>query len=62
MSTNKSFSTETAERYSRALYEVVKESNEINKVENDLNNFLIILNSSFEIQNLRLGVVYDKLD
>ena len=51
MSTNKSFSTETAERYSRALYEVVKESNEINKVENDLNNFLITLNSSFEIQN-----------
>ena len=51
MSTNKSFSTETAERYSRALYEVVKESNEINKVENDLNNFLITLNSSFELQN-----------
>ena len=51
MSTNKSFSTETAERYSRALYEVVKESNEINKVENDLNNLLITLNSSFEIQN-----------
>ena len=51
MSTNKSFSNETAERYSRALYEVVKESNEINKVEDDLNNFLVILNLSVEIKN-----------
>ena len=51
MSTNKSFSNETAERYSRALYEVVKESNETNKVEDDLNNFLVILNLSVEIKN-----------
>ena len=35
MSTNKSFSTETAERYSRALYEVVKESNELEKTETE---------------------------
>ena len=51
MSTNKSFSNETAERYSRALYEVVKESSETNKVEDDLNNFLVILNLSVEIKN-----------
>ena len=35
MSTNKSFSTETSERYARALYEVGKESNEIEKIEAD---------------------------
>ena len=33
MSTNKSFSTETSERYSRALFEVAKESGELEKVE-----------------------------
>ena len=36
MSTNKSFSTETSERYSRALFEVVKESGELEKVETDI--------------------------
>ena len=39
MSTNKSFSTETSERYSRALFEVSKESNELDKVENDVKTF-----------------------
>mgnify|MGYP003389623822 CR=1 FL=1 len=33
MSTNKSFSTETSERYARALYEVSKESSELKKIE-----------------------------
>ena len=51
MSSNKSFSTETSERYSRALFEVCKESNEIDKVESDVNNFLLILNSSSDIEN-----------
>ena len=31
MSSNKSFSTETSERYSRALFEVTKEFNELDK-------------------------------
>ena len=51
MSSNKSFSTETSERYSRALFEVCKESNELEKVQNDVNNLLLILNSSTEIEN-----------
>ncbi len=51
MITNKSFSTETSERYSRALFEVVKESNEIEKAEKDIKNFLLILNKSIEIDN-----------
>ena len=51
MSTNKSFSTETSERYSRALFEVCKESNELDKVQNDVKNFLQILSSSSEIEN-----------
>ena len=51
MSTNKSFSTETSERYSRALFEVSKESSELDKTENDIKIFQTILNSSFEIKN-----------
>tara|TARA_B100001564_G_scaffold351819_1_gene358232 strand:- start:1393 stop:1950 length:558 start_codon:yes stop_codon:yes gene_type:complete len=51
MNTNKSFSTETSERYSRALFEVSTESNEIKKVEDDVKNFYTLYNSSFEIKN-----------
>ena len=51
MSTNKSFSSETSERYSRALYEVSKESNELDKTERDIKIFSSLINSSLEIQN-----------
>ena len=51
MSTNKSFSTETSERYARALYEVGKESNEIEKIEVDIKNFQSFFESSSEIKN-----------
>ena len=51
MSTNKSFSTETAERYSRALFEVVEDSKEINRVESEVKNFQKILINNLEIEN-----------
>ena len=51
MSTNKTFSTETSERYSRALFEVSKEANELDKVENDIKNFQLVFNSSIDIKN-----------
>ncbi len=51
MSTNKSFSTETSERYSRALFEVSKEANELDKVEKDIINFQLLLNSSHDVKN-----------
>ena len=51
MSTNKSFSTETSERYSRALFEVAQEANELEKIENDFNNFATLLHNSLEIKN-----------
>ena len=47
MSTNKSFSTETSERYSRALFEVSKDANELEKVEADVNKFQLLLTSSY---------------
>ena len=51
MSTNKSFSTETSERYSRALFEVAKESGDLEKIEIDIKNFQALLLNSTEINN-----------
>ena len=51
MSTNKSFSTETSERYARALYEVSKESSELEKIEADIKNFQSLFDSNSEIKN-----------
>ncbi len=51
MSTNKSFSTETSERYSRALYEVAKESGETDKIESDIKIFKQILVDNSELKN-----------
>ena len=52
MSTKKSFSTETSERYSRALFEVASESNELDKIEKDIKNFQTIFNSTSEVKNI----------
>ena len=51
MSTNKSFSTETSERYSRALFEVSQDSNDLDKVENDIKNFKLIYDKNLELRN-----------
>jgi F-type H+-transporting ATPase subunit delta len=51
MSTIKSFSTETSERYSRALYEVSKEAGNLEKTEADVKNFINLFESSSEIKN-----------
>ena len=50
MSEKKSFSTETSERYSRALFEVVKEAGELEKIETDVKNFQSLLKGSSEIK------------
>ena len=51
MSTNKSFSTETSERYSRALFEVSRDSDDLVKVENDIKNFKLIYDKNLEVKN-----------
>ena len=51
MSTNKSFSTETSERYSRALFEVAQEASELEKIENDIKNFASLMSNSLEVKN-----------
>ena len=51
MSANKSFSSETSERYSRALFEVANEANEIEKVEKDIKTFQLLLEDTSELKN-----------
>ena len=51
MSSKKSFSTETSERYSRALYEVAKEAGELEKIEADIKNFQSLHDNSLELKN-----------
>tara|TARA_B100001939_G_C16590918_1_gene466839 strand:+ start:32 stop:589 length:558 start_codon:yes stop_codon:yes gene_type:complete len=51
MSSKKSFSTETSERYSRALFEVSQENSELEKTESDVKKFYLIINSSMELKN-----------
>ena len=51
MSANKSFSTETSERYSRALFEVANEAADLDKIETDIKSFKYLLENSPEIKN-----------
>ena len=51
MSISKSFSNETSERYARALFEAASENSETDKIENNLNNFLSLYDSSAEFRN-----------
>ena len=43
MSTNKTFSTETSERYARALFEVSSDSKELDLTEDNIKNFCSVL-------------------
>ena len=51
MSTKKSFSTETSERYARALFEVSKEEGELEKIETDLKIFQSLYKNSLDLKN-----------
>jgi len=51
MSANKSFSTETSERYSRALFEVAKEAGDLEKIEDQIKSFKVFLKNSLELKN-----------
>ena len=51
MSSKKSFSSETANRYSLALYELAEENSELAVVEKNINELLEIYNSNDELKN-----------
>ena len=52
MSLNKSFSTETSERYSRALFELSKEENDLDKNQNDIKKFQILYDNCLDLKIL----------
>ena len=75
MNTNKSFSTETSERYSRALFEVANEANELDKIEKNIASFQAFLKLNTEIdsflknptentnsQNVVIKIISEKLN
>ena len=49
MSANKSFSTETSDRYSRALFEAAKEADDLEKIETDIKSFKYLIENSPEL-------------
>tara|TARA_B100002051_G_scaffold253061_1_gene266703 strand:- start:1111 stop:1668 length:558 start_codon:yes stop_codon:yes gene_type:complete len=51
LSSNKSFSTETSERYGLALFEVANEFSEIEIIENNVKDLLEIYNSNKDLEN-----------
>ena len=51
MSSNKSFSSETANRYALALYEFAKENSELDAVEKDVKDLSAIYNTSQDFKN-----------
>jgi len=51
VSSNKSFSSETANRYALALYELAKENSELQIVEKDVKELLTVLNISEDLKN-----------
>jgi F-type H+-transporting ATPase subunit delta len=51
LSSNKSFSSDTANRYALALHELASENSELEKVEKDVNELLNIYNTSEELKN-----------
>ena len=51
MSSNKSFSSETANRYALALYELAEENSELEVVEKDINELLATYNTSIDLKN-----------
>ncbi len=60
MSTNKSFSTETSERYSRALFEVANDNGELEKIETDIKNFKLLLKNSNDLKNFIQNPTHSK--
>jgi F-type H+-transporting ATPase subunit delta len=51
VSSNKSFSSETANRYALALYELAKENSELEVVEKNIKEILDIFNASADLKN-----------
>ncbi len=62
MSKNKSFSTETSERYALALLEIGKENSSLTSISKDVENLNIIYSKSKDFENIIKNPTYSKID
>ncbi len=62
MSKNKSFSTETSERYALALLEIGKENSSLKSISKDVEKLIIIYSKSKDFENIIKNPTYSKID
>ena len=62
MSSKKSFSSEAANRYSLALYELSEENSELSVVEKDVSEILTIFNTNKELKNFIMNPTQSQLN
>ena len=60
MSSNLTFSSLTSERYARAMYEIAQENSEVDKIESEIKNLKILLNTSKDFKNMVLNPTIGK--
>ncbi len=62
MSKNKSFSTETSERYALALLEIGKENSSLKSISQDVENLIMIYSKNKDFENIIKNPTYSKID
>ena len=62
MSKNKSFSTETSERYALALLEIGKENSSLKIISQDVENLILIYSKNKDFENIIKNPTYSKID
>ena len=62
MSSKKSFSSETANRYALALYELAEDNSELSVVEKDVNEFIKLYNTNTELENFIKNPTHSQLN
>ena len=62
MSKNKSFSTETSERYALALLEIGKEDSSLKSISQDVENLNLIYSKNKDFENIIKNPTYSKID
>ena len=62
MSKNKSFSTETSERYALALLEIGKENSSLKSISQDVENLILIYSKNKDFENIIKNPTYSKID
>ena len=62
MGKNRSFSTETSERYALALLEIGKENSSLKSISQDVENLIMIYSKNKDFENIIKNPTYSKID